>query len=137
MEECFARYDCDTERSRSVRLDTEGEEMSITSIELYRTKVIPRYTAADLNEVIGELHDLRQRLRDPRDGNARWTVEKGHAAATELDRFLRFSQHETVAELIAADELCNDDTRKGVPERVRLLALAFVRRDTLQQLSED
>ena len=137
MEGRFARYDRDTERSRSVRLDTEGEEMSITSIELYRTNVIPRYTAADLNAVIGELHDLRQRLRDPRDGNARWVVEKGHAAATELDRFLRFSQHETVAELIAADEPCDDDTRRGVPERVTLLALAFVRRDVLRQQSEN
>ena len=107
--------------------------MSIMSIELYRTDVIPKYTAADLNdEVMRELADLRWQLRDHRDGNVRQTVVKGFAAASELDRFLRLSEHETVADLIAADERRDDDTREGIPEKVALLALALVQRDELR-----
>jgi len=106
--------------------------MSLMSIEHYRTVVIPEYTAADLDEVRTVLHYLREELGDPRDGKARRTVEKGRVAVAELDGFLRFSKHETVADLIAADEPLDDDTSKGIPERVALLALALVQRDVLR-----
>ncbi len=106
-------------------------------IELYRTDVIPEYTAADLNNVIRELHYLREQLRDPRDGKARRTVEMGHAAATELDQSLRFSEHETVADLIAADGRRDDNTRQGVAERVAALGLAFLQRDELRKPDRD
>ncbi len=102
------------------------------SIERYRTVVIPEYTAADLDEVRRVLHYVREELGDPREGKARRTVEKGRAAVAEHDRFLRFSKHETVADLIAADEPREDDTRAGIPERVTLLALALVQRDVLR-----
>lgn len=107
-----------------------GEGTSIVSIELYRTVVIPEYRAADLNEVIRELHDLRERLGDPRDGKARRTVEKGRVAVADLSWSLRFSEHDTVAGLIAADE-----PREDIPERVALLALALIQRDLLHHMS--
>ena len=102
------------------------------SIEHYRTVVIPKYTSADLDEVRRELHYLREQLADPRDGKARRAVEKGRVAVAELYRLLRFPNHETVADLIAADEPLDDDTSKGIPERVALLALALVQRDVLR-----
>lgn len=111
--------------------------MRIGHLEHYLTVVIPEYTAADLNKVIRALHDLREQLNDPRDSEARRSVEMGHAAATELDRSLRFSEHETVADLIAADEHRDDDTREGIPERVTALALAFVQRDELRSQNQD
>ena len=106
--------------------------MRIEHIEHYLTVVIPEYTAADLNTVRRALHDLREQLNDPGDGKARRTVEMGHVAATELERSLRFSEHETVADLIAVDEPRDDDTREGVAERVAALAFAFVQRDELR-----
>ena len=111
--------------------------MRIEHIGHYLTVVIPDYTAADLNMVIRALHDLREHLNDPGDAKARRTVEMGHAAATELDRSLRFSEHETVAGLIAADEPRDDDTRQGVQERVGALGLAFLQRDELRKPNQN
>lgn len=106
-------------------------------LEHYRQSVIPGYMASDLNELIRELAELRDQLRDPDDHKARRTIERGRAAATDLDQFLRRDDDEvdTVADLITADELDGppDERQRGIRERVTLLALALVTRDEKPQ----
>ncbi len=97
----------------------------MSTIEHYR-EVVTQYTEEDrsLNEVIHELYDLREQLKDLEDSEARQTIDRGRTAAIDLDTTLRLSEHQTVADLIA-----DKDDLRG---RVTQIAMALVKRDELR-----